>query len=133
MKGYIKMDVKLGGLGPDYETLKEKAEKLKQQKEYAKQIKEHNMKNIISARKPPPRPENKLVVSRQKALEYAKSIPKPKIVLAKPSEQDPKDEKVLARTLNGENLPPIASLESLQSRHEREKQVVAAFKTFHIV
>ncbi|XP_015277140.1 PREDICTED: uncharacterized protein C11orf63 homolog [Gekko japonicus] len=110
-----------------------KAEKFKQQKEYAKQIKEHNIKNIISARKPPPRSENKLVVCRQKALEYAKGIPKPKIVLAKSSEQDPKDEKVLARTLNGENLPPIASLESLQSRHEREKQVVAAFKTFHIV
>nr|XP_056716894.1 jhy protein homolog [Euleptes europaea] len=132
MKGYIKMDVKLGGLGPDYETMKEKAEKIKQQKEYAKQIKEHNMKNIISAGRPPPRPENKLVVSRQKALEYAKKIPKPKIVLSKP-EQEPKDEKMLARTLNGENLPPISSLESLQNRHEREKQVVAAFKTLHIV
>ncbi|XP_077162493.1 jhy protein homolog [Paroedura picta] len=132
-KGYLKMDVKLGGLGADYETIKEKAETIKQQKEYAKQIKEYNLKNIISARKPPPRPENKLVVSRQKALEYARGIPKPKIVLAKPSEQEPKDEKVLARTLNGENLPPISSLESLQNRHEREKQVVAAFKTFHIV
>uniref|UniRef100_A0ACB8EYU7 Uncharacterized protein n=1 Tax=Sphaerodactylus townsendi TaxID=933632 RepID=A0ACB8EYU7_9SAUR len=132
-KGYVKMDVKLGGLGPDYETIREKAEKIKQHKEYAKQIKEHNMKNIINAGKPPPRHENKLLMSRQKAIEYAKTIPKPKIVLSKPSDQESKDEKSLAHTLNGENLPPIASLESLQSRHEREKQVVAAFKTLHIV
>lgn len=67
------------------------------------------------------------------ALEYAKTIPKPKLYVSRPSEQEPKDEKNLARTLNGENLPPISSLESLQNRHEKEKQVVAAFKTLHIV
>ncbi|XP_061448682.1 jhy protein homolog [Rhineura floridana] len=132
-KGYVKMDIKLGGLGPDYETIKEKSEKIKQQKEYAKQIKEHNMKNITSVWKPQPRSENKSVVSRQKALEYAKTIPKPKLFVSRPTEQEPKDEKNLARTLNGENLPPISSLESLQNRHEKEKQVVAAFKTLHIV
>nr|XP_028564496.1 jhy protein homolog [Podarcis muralis] len=132
-KGYMKMDLKLGGLGPDYETIKEKSEKMKQQKEYAKQVKEHNMKNISSARKPQPRHDNKSALSRQKALEYAKTIPKPKLYVSRPSEQEPKDEKNLARTLNGENLPPISSLESLQNRHEKEKQVVAAFKTLHIV
>ncbi|XP_054854265.1 jhy protein homolog [Eublepharis macularius] len=133
IKGYMKMDVKLGGLGPDHETIKEKAEKIKQQKEYAKQIKEHNRRNSINARKPSAISENKLAASRQKALEYAKTITKPKIVRSKPPEQEPKDEKNPAHTLNGENLPPISSLESLQNRHEREKQVVAAFKTLHIV
>ncbi|KAL7981561.1 hypothetical protein Chor_005649 [Crotalus horridus] len=90
-KGYVKMDVRLGGLGPDYETIKEKA------------------------------------------LEYAKTIPKPRLFVSRSSEQETKEEKNLARTLNGENLPPISSLESLQNRHEKEKQVVAAFKTLHIV
>ncbi|ETE56985.1 putative protein C11orf63 [Ophiophagus hannah] len=98
------MDVRLGGLGPDYETIKEKSEKIKHQKVYAKQ-----------------------------ALEYAKTIPKPRLFVSRSSEQETKEEKNLARTLNGENLPPISSLESLQNRHEKEKQVVAAFKTLHIV
>ncbi|XP_039220022.1 jhy protein homolog isoform X1 [Crotalus tigris] len=132
-KGYVKMDVRLGGLGPDYETIKEKSEKMKHQKVYAKQVNEQNLKNISSARKPQLKTEDKSVVSRQKALEYAKTIPKPRLFVSRSSEQETKEEKNLARTLNGENLPPISSLESLQNRHEKEKQVVAAFKTLHIV
>ncbi|XP_025029036.1 jhy protein homolog [Python bivittatus] len=132
-KGYMKMDVRLGGLGPDYETIKEKSEKMKHQKVYAKQVNEQNLKNIASTRKRQPKTENKSVVSRQKALEYAKTIPKPRLFVSRPSEQETKEEKNLARTLNGENLPPISSLESLKNRHEKEKQVVAAFKTLHIV
>ncbi|XP_070621152.1 jhy protein homolog [Erythrolamprus reginae] len=130
-KGYTKMDVRLGGLGPDYETIKEKSEKIKHQKVYAKQVNEQNLKNMSSTRKP--KTENKSVVSRQKALEYAKTIPKPRLFVSRSSDQESKEEKNLARTLNGENLPPISSLESLQNRHEKEKQVVAAFKTLHIV
>ncbi|XP_032084660.1 jhy protein homolog [Thamnophis elegans] len=132
-KGYTKMDVRLGGLGPDYETIKEKSEKIKHQKVYGKQVNEQNLKNMSSARKPQSKTENKSVVSRQKALEYAKTIPKPRLFVSRSSEQETKEEKNLARTLNGENLPPISSLESLQNRHEKEKQVVAAFKTLHIV
>ncbi|XP_060539191.1 jhy protein homolog isoform X2 [Pantherophis guttatus] len=132
-KGYTKMDVRLGGLGPDYETIKEKSEKIKHQKVYAKQVNEQNLKNMSSTRKPQSKTENKSVVSRQKALEYAKTIPKPRLFVSRSSEEETKEEKNLARTLNGENLPPISSLESLQNRHEKEKQVVAAFKTLHIV
>ncbi|XP_058050650.1 jhy protein homolog [Ahaetulla prasina] len=132
-KGYTKMDVRLGGLGPDYETIKEKSEKIKHQKVYARQVNEQNLKNMSSTRKPQSKTENKSVVSRQKALEYAKTIPKPRLFVSRSSEQETKEEKNLARTLNGENLPPISSLESLQNRHEKEKQVVAAFKTLHIV
>ncbi|KAF7241237.1 hypothetical protein EYD10_12279, partial [Varanus komodoensis] len=131
-KGYMKMDVKLGGLGPDYEMIKEKSEKIKQQKKYAKHVQEHNMKNITSTRKPQPRSEIKSAASRQKALQYAKTIPKPKLFVSRPLEQEPEDEKHPAHTLNGATLPPISSLESLQNRHEKEKQAVAAFKTLHI-
>ncbi|XP_074018600.1 jhy protein homolog [Numenius arquata] len=132
-KAYINLNVKLGGLGPDYEAIKEKKEKLKQQKEYAKQIKEHNMKNITSVQRLPTKPQVISLVSRQKALEYAKKIPKPKTFTARQSDDEAKEERVLPQTLNGDSLPQIASLETLQNRHEKEKQVVAAFRTLHIL
>ncbi|XP_074704797.1 jhy protein homolog [Strix aluco] len=131
-KAYINLNVKLGGLGPDYEAIKEKKEKLKQQKEYAKQIKEHNMKNIASVQRLPTKPQVISSVSRQKALEYAKKIPRPKAFTARQSDEEVKEERVLPQTLNGDSLPPITSLETLQNRHEKEKQVVAAFRSLHI-
>ncbi|XP_064326962.1 jhy protein homolog [Phalacrocorax carbo] len=132
-KAYINLNVKLGGLGPDYEAIKEKKEKLKQQKEYARQIKEHNMKSIASVQRLPTKPQVISSVSRQKALEYAKKIPRPKTFTARPSDEEVKEERVLPQTLNGDSLPEIASLETLQNRHEKEKQVVAAFRTLHIL
>ncbi|XP_009977760.1 PREDICTED: uncharacterized protein C11orf63 homolog, partial [Tauraco erythrolophus] len=132
-KTYINVNVKLGGLGPDYEAVKEKKEKLRQQKEYAKKVKEHNMKSVASVQRLPTKPQVQSSVSRQKALEYAKKIPRPKIYTARQSEEEAKEKKVLPQTLNGDHLPQIASLEALQSRHEKEKQVVAAFKTLHIL
>ncbi|KFV55067.1 Uncharacterized protein C11orf63, partial [Gavia stellata] len=107
-------------------------EKLKQQKEYAKQIKEHNMKSIASIQRLPTKPQVISSVSRQKALEYAKRIPRPKTFTARQSDEEVKEERVLPQTLNGECLPQIASLETLQNRHEKEKEVVAAFRTLHI-
>ncbi|NXG83946.1 JHY protein, partial [Stercorarius parasiticus] len=132
-KAYINLNVKLGGLGPDYEAIKEKKEKLKQQKEYAKQIKEHNMKNTALVQRLPTKPQVISSVSRQKALEYAKKIPRPKTFTARQSDEEVKEERILPQTLNGDSLPQIASLETLQNRHEKEKQVVAAFRTFHIL
>ncbi|NXR00337.1 JHY protein, partial [Sagittarius serpentarius] len=132
-KAYINLNVKLGGLGPDYEAIKEKKEKLKQQKEYAKQIKEHNMKSIASVQRLPTKPQVISSVSRQKALEYAKKIPRPKTFTARQSDEEVQEERVLPQTLNGDSLPQIASLETLQNRHEKEKQVVAAFRTLHIL
>ncbi|KAM6044646.1 jhy protein homolog isoform 2-T2 [Theristicus caerulescens] len=132
-KAYINLNVKLGGLGPDYEAIKEKKEKLKQQKEYAKQIKEHNMKSIASVQRLPTKPQVISSVSRQKALEYAKKIPRPKTFTTRQSDEEVKEERVLPQTLNGDSLPQIACLETLQNRHEKEKQVVAAFRTLHIL
>ncbi|XP_009467808.1 PREDICTED: uncharacterized protein C11orf63 homolog [Nipponia nippon] len=132
-KAYINLNMKLGGLGPDYEAIKEKKEKLKQQKEYAKQIKEHNMKSIASVQRLPTKPQVISSVSRQKALEYAKKIPRPKTFTARQSDEEVKEERVLPQTLNGDSLPQIACLETLQNRHEKEKQVVAAFRTLHIL
>ncbi|XP_059575586.1 jhy protein homolog [Alligator mississippiensis] len=131
-KGFMNLDVKLGGLGPDYVTAKEKKEKLKQQKEYAQLVKERNMKNIVTVQKPPT-PKIKSLASRHKALEYAKKIPKPKPLSARQADEELKEERIPAQTLRGHSLPQISSLETLQYRHEKEKEVVAAFKTLHIL
>ncbi|NXR93788.1 JHY protein, partial [Hypocryptadius cinnamomeus] len=129
-KFYFNLSMKLGGLGPDYETIKEKKEKLKLQKEYSRQIKEYNMKNITVVQRLPAKPQVSLV-SRQKALEYAKNIPRPKTFVARQSEKELKE--VLPQAPAGTRLPKIPSLESLWSRHEKEKEVVAAFEALHIL
>ncbi|NWV82938.1 JHY protein, partial [Dasyornis broadbenti] len=121
-------NMKLGGLGPDYEAIKEKKQKLKLQKEYSRQIKEYNMKNITVLQRLPTKPQV-TSVSRQKALEYAKKIPRPKTFIARQSDHEGKEE----RAPSGTSLPQIPSLEALWNRHEKEKEVVAAFKALHIL
>ncbi|XP_027762765.1 jhy protein homolog [Empidonax traillii] len=128
----INLNVKLGGLGPDYEAIKEKKQKLKLQKEYSRQIKEYNMKNITSVQKLPAKPQVTPSVSRQKALEYAKKIPRPKTFMTRPSDKEGKEE-VVPQSSDGSSFPQIPSLETLRSRHEKEKEVVAAFKALHIL
>ncbi|NXG18090.1 JHY protein, partial [Grallaria varia] len=126
-------NVKLGGLGPDYEAIKEKKQKLKLQKEYSRQIKEYNMKNITFVQRLPKKPQVTSSVSRQKALEYAKKIPRPKTFMTRKSKKEVKEEGVLPQSADGTSLPQIPSLEILRSRHEKEKEVVAAFKALHIL
>ncbi|KAM5246010.1 jhy protein homolog [Ctenodactylus gundi] len=132
LKGYQKRDAKLGGLGPDLESVREKMQKIIQQKEYARQVREHNLKTLpILSQPQTAKAESKPVVPRQKALEYAKTIPKPK-----PSNLTNQSSKGKENPTNGgkeESLPEIPLLEMLQSRHEREKQAVAAFRLLHIV
>ncbi|NXD30180.1 JHY protein, partial [Spelaeornis formosus] len=122
-------DVKLGGLGPDYEAIKEKVKKMKLQKEYSRQIKEYNMKNLTVVQRLPEKPQVSSL-SRQKALEYAKKIPRPKTFLRAQSEQEVK---VLPQAASGTSLPQLPSLQSLWNRHQKEKEVVAAFKSLHIL
>ncbi|CAK6440455.1 unnamed protein product [Pipistrellus nathusii] len=106
-------------------------QKLRQQKEYAKQVKEYNMKTLSLLSNPPAaKPENSPGLSRQKALEYAKTIPKPKS--SNLADQASKEKKNPA-SAGEDTLPEISLLGILQSRHEREKQAVAAFKVLHIV
>ncbi|NXE94454.1 JHY protein, partial [Menura novaehollandiae] len=126
-------NVKLGGLGPDYEAIKEKKQKLQLQKEYSRQIKEYNMKNITFVQRLPAKPQVVSSVSRQKALEYAKKIPKPKTFMTRPADKEVKEEGILPQTPNGSSLPKIPSLETLWNRHEKEKEVVAAFQALHIL
>ncbi|XP_055129496.1 jhy protein homolog isoform X4 [Symphalangus syndactylus] len=132
LKGYQKRDVKLGGLGPDFESIRDKTQKLIRQKEYAKQVKEYNMKTLSILSKPQTeKTQNKSAIARQKALEYAKTIPKPKP--SNLTHQASKEQKNPTYAGKEESLPEISLLEILQNRHEREKQAVAAFKVLHVV
>lgn len=65
------------------------------------------------------------------ALEYAKTIPKPKP--SNLTDRASKEKKNPTYARKEDALPEISLLEILQSRHEREKQAVAAFKALHIV
>ncbi|XP_045411732.1 jhy protein homolog isoform X1 [Lemur catta] len=132
LKGYQKRDVKLGGLGPDFESIRDKMQRLIQQKEYAKQVQEYNTRTLSVLSKPQTaKIESKSSIPRQKALEYAKTIPKPKS--SNLTDQTSKEKKNPTYSGKEESLPEISLLEILQSRHEREKQAVAAFKVLHIV
>ncbi|XP_036894141.1 jhy protein homolog isoform X2 [Sturnira hondurensis] len=132
LKGYQKRDVKLGGLGPDLESIRDKMQKLIHQKEYAKQVKEYNMKTLSILSKPhTTKTENKSAIARQKALEYAKTVPKPRP--PNPTDRVSQGKNDPARAGKEGALPAISLLEVLRSRHEREKNAVAAFKVLHIV
>ncbi|XP_062054389.1 jhy protein homolog isoform X2 [Lepus europaeus] len=109
-----------------------KMQKFTQQKEYAKQVKEYNMKTLSLLSKPQTaKAESKPAIPRQKALEYAKTIPKPKP--SNLTDRASKEKKKPSYAGKEESLPEISLLEMLQNRHEREKQAVAAFKVLHIV
>ncbi|XP_078288991.1 jhy protein homolog isoform X2 [Panthera onca] len=132
LKGYQKRDVKLGGLGPDLESIRDKMQKLIQKKEYARQVQEYNAKTLSLLPKPQTaKTKSKSAIPRQKALEYAKTIPKPKP--SNLTDQASKEKKNPTYAQKEDALPEISLLEILQSRHEREKQAVAAFKALHIV
>ncbi|XP_059039463.1 jhy protein homolog isoform X3 [Mustela lutreola] len=132
LKDYQKRDGKLGGLGPDLESIRDKMQKLIQKKEYAKQVKEYNMKTLSILSKPQTaKTERQSAIPRQKALEYAKTIPKPKP--SNLTDHVSKEKKNPTYTRKDDTLPEISLLERLQNRHEREKQAVAAFKVLHIV
>ncbi|VFV39747.1 Hypothetical predicted protein [Lynx pardinus] len=132
LKGYQKRDVKLGGLGPDLESIRDKMQKLIQKKEYARQVQEYNTKTLSLLPKPQTaKTKSKSAIPRQKALEYAKTIPKPKP--SNLTDRASKEKKNPTYARKEDALPEISLLEILQSRHEREKQAVAAFKALHIV
>ncbi|XP_053308355.1 jhy protein homolog [Spea bombifrons] len=130
---FLKQEVKLGGIGPNYKVSKEKEEQLRQQKEYAKLIHERN-KNSIIPRLPeiPVQSKERNKCPREKGLEYAKNVPKP--------QSSPKSSNQTVTEVNPqlpvypENFSPqLKLLQDLQLRHEREKAAVAALSALHII
>ncbi|NP_001038488.2 jhy protein homolog [Danio rerio] len=131
----MKQEVKLGGLGPTNMVPEAVAEKIRRQKLYSNVIREQNKKisriPSLSA-KDPVGSDDKDAVPRRKALEYAKTIAKPK---APPKSKDrPGEHNMNTQPQYLQQTDPIhlATLEMLR-RHEEEKRAVARFRTIHAV
>ncbi|XP_036450997.1 jhy protein homolog [Colossoma macropomum] len=135
----LNQEVKLGGLGPSSTVSENVAEKIRRQKLYSNVIREQNKKisriPFLPARNPVGS-DNKDAFPRNKALEYAKTIAKPKAPQQwreKPKEKS-ENESVFERSAYlqlGVDLSQLATLEMLRKRHEQEKQMVARFTSLH--
>ncbi|XP_067289892.1 jhy protein homolog isoform X2 [Pseudorasbora parva] len=126
----MRQEVKLGGLGPTNTIPEAVAEKIRRQKLYSNVIREQNKKisRIPSlSSKDPVGSDNKDTVPRRKALEYAKTIAKPK---PPPKSKDRPREQ--PQYLQETDPIHLATLEMLR-RHEDEKRAVACFKTIHAI
>uniref|UniRef100_A0A4W5MN77 Uncharacterized protein n=1 Tax=Hucho hucho TaxID=62062 RepID=A0A4W5MN77_9TELE len=133
----LKQDVYLGGLGPDYTTTEITAEKMRRQKLYSNVIREQNKKIsripfLPDARNPVGSNNKDNMVPRRKALEYARSILRPKVV---PQAQQPKtrEPERAQGALRDLDLSQLATVEALRKRHEQEKQTVARFNVVHAI
>ncbi|XP_056592239.1 jhy protein homolog isoform X2 [Triplophysa dalaica] len=131
----LRQELKLGGLGPTNTIPEAVAEKIRRQKLYSNVIREQNKKisriPSLSA-KDPVGSDNKDTIPRRKALEYAKTIAKPK---APPKTNDRPREKYLsmqAPYLQEMDPMQLATIEMLR-RHEEEKRAVARFKTIQAI
>ncbi|KAI7793806.1 jhy protein homolog [Triplophysa rosa] len=131
----LRQEVKLGGLGPTNTIPEAVAEKIRRQKLYSNVIREQNKKisripSLLA--KDPVGSDNKDTIPRRKALEYAKTIAKPK---APPKTNDRPREKYLsmqAPYLQEMDPMQLATIEMLR-RHEEEKRAVARFKTIQAI
>ncbi|XP_062309567.1 jhy protein homolog [Osmerus eperlanus] len=132
----LKQDLKLGGLGPVFTADDVTVEKMRRQKLYSNVIREQNKKisrmPTLPARKPVGQ-DKKDEVPRKKALEYAKSIPRPVPPSKPPSmpREGDRGEGVSsdrASYLEGVDLSQLATLDLLRKRHEEEKAAVAHFQ-----
>ncbi|KAF4081983.1 hypothetical protein AMELA_G00146610 [Ameiurus melas] len=131
----LNQNVKLGGLGPSNTVAEDMAEKIRQQKLYSNVIREQNKKISRIPSLPTKNPvgrDNKNNIPRNKALEYAKTIAKPKAPQqlkerSKDQTESEREFEHFAYLQSGVDLTQMSTLEMLRKRHEQEKQVVAGF------
>nr|XP_039248676.1 uncharacterized protein LOC120326449 isoform X2 [Styela clava] len=153
----LKKDVKLGGLGPDLESAREKHGNVEKAKQYAELIRREHMltakkittdENEISfhddtyhfSATMDDKQRKDMLDKRKRAIEYSKHVPRPKPKPAKPSSKDsniasetPMSNFTSHRSLsNGPNEQNgidfnFGLLEMLKERHEKEKAQVATF------
>ncbi|KAM8834549.1 jhy protein homolog isoform 1-T2 [Synchiropus picturatus] len=133
LKDYKKLlpEVRLQGLGPDYSAVEKT--KMKRLRQYSEVIREQNKKISrvpFLVTKDPEGTDKK--VPRMKALEYAKTIAKPRLASqAKQAERAPSDGiGELPSSLQDKTAFQLDTLENLRKRHEQEKKTVAHFRKF---
>uniref|UniRef100_A0A671U3B4 Junctional cadherin complex regulator n=1 Tax=Sparus aurata TaxID=8175 RepID=A0A671U3B4_SPAAU len=130
----LKSDINLQGLGPDYKAIEKTAEKMKRQRLYSIVIREQNREMSRIPFLPAKDPEvNDKKVPRMKALEYAKTIPKPTVQFEPKQRQKHQSKGFTEYTpfLEDLDMSQPAPLEVLRKRHEEEKKAVAFFRKVH--
>ncbi|GAX80322.1 hypothetical protein CEUSTIGMA_g7760.t1 [Chlamydomonas eustigma] len=131
-KGYWQ----LGRLGPDLETeeLQAKREKAERVKQLAAQVREDNMKKAAAAPKPQPR-VIKEPTARDRAIEFAKNVPKPEVMIPPPKPEVVKKKPpaagsaAAARVAAAMGVGPrgaaeATGLEALEAQHKEDQQRV---------
>ncbi|XP_071958808.1 uncharacterized protein [Antedon mediterranea] len=127
----LKVDTRLGGLGPDTEATQEKKEKSNRQREYARQVMIKNRKAFKQLKTQnwmpsPESPQEKGPTKRDIAIEYSKRVPKPRL----PTPPEEKHERIYgASDRNVDTTNEMKLLEQLRLRHEKEKQEVEKLKS----
>ncbi|KAG7516924.1 hypothetical protein JOB18_044095 [Solea senegalensis] len=123
-----KGDINQRDVRSDYTNVDNKAEKMKRQKLYSNVIRNMN-KNISRIPFLPAKDQegSGRKVPRAKALEYAKTIAKPRVKpqLIQKQEHQPEG---IAHLLQGLDVSELNKMELLRKRHEEEKKAVACFR-----
>eukprot|EP00201_Polytomella_parva_P016807 CAMPEP_0175070010 /NCGR_PEP_ID=MMETSP0052_2-20121109/18490_1 /TAXON_ID=51329 ORGANISM="Polytomella parva, Strain SAG 63-3" /NCGR_SAMPLE_ID=MMETSP0052_2 /ASSEMBLY_ACC=CAM_ASM_000194 /LENGTH=566 /DNA_ID=CAMNT_0016337103 /DNA_START=296 /DNA_END=1996 /DNA_ORIENTATION=+ len=113
----------LGHLGPDLETeeLQAKREKQERMKQLAKEIKDKNAAAVAAAASNP-KPKQKVMepTARQKALEFAKNVPKPEV--------KPKKTVEAKTNVSQKNVESETELERLEREHQEQQLAVEAIR-----
>eukprot|EP00762_Andalucia_godoyi_P000405 ANDGO_03055.mRNA.1 hypothetical protein (macronuclear) len=122
----INVPIKLGSLGPDLqnEELQKKQEQVQRMREYARGVHAYNVASAPSpaeAKRRAPEPPQHEKNARERALEFARNVPKPK---AKRREY----EEPSAYSRNGNNLDFMSDLEKLEAQHEADVDAVEAIR-----
>ena len=127
-KGYWE----LGRLGPDTATeeLQAKREKAERVKQLAAQVREDNLKKAAAAKPAQPK-ATKEPTARDRALEFAKNVPKPEVMLPPPPPKPEGRKKpggyAAAAAAATALKPPAAAgsdLEALEAKHSEDQQRV---------
>ncbi|GMH37177.1 hypothetical protein BSKO_05050 [Bryopsis sp. KO-2023] len=118
----------LGKLGPDLENpeIQEKRSKADRMREYTRRIEEAKRKNTLEQKTLARKPSKRLSIEksvRERALQFAKSIPRPSI---KPS--IPPINKQMSAGRGARNVDEQNELEKLDRRHAEQRQKVEAIR-----
>lgn len=132
----------LGKLQPDLnsEELLMKKANIERVREFSRNLRTINVKQTESAKKKPVidvKELGKEKSTREKALEFAKKVPKPKTVAKAQSPKEPTPEQPPAQNTNtsartytrkGEREPQLSSLEELETLHFQSRQQAAEIR-----
>ena len=120
----------LGRLGPDLETeeLQAKREKAERVKQLAAQVREDNLKRAAAAKPAQPK-AIKEPTARDRALEFAKNVPNPEVMMPPPPPKPDGRKKPGGAAAAGGGKPAVtvgkgSDLEALEAKHSEDQQKV---------